>query len=258
MKRIEKEHNDYANGLWRRCILLFAGMVFFMILAAVRAKGGEYQAYGEEWRFPDEDMDDVMSADDHLLSMRMKKRMTSQKPVYSRIKASRIHDSVTIIVKEDTSGELTSQNDLKRNSSNDMTITNWLTPSFNNGLRFNQRGKEAGGNTPTLAYNTNRQHKSDSSVDKGQSFTTTITGTVVEVLPNRYLVVQARKTVAVNGESQTLILTGTVNPDHLDSNSQINANFIMDMNVAYSGKGPMTRMDKRPWGAKIWDFITPF
>ena len=258
MKRIEKTHHDYTNGLWRRCILLFAGMVFFMILAAVRAKSGDFEAYGEEWRFPDEDMDDVMSADDHLLSMRMKKRMTSEKPVYSRIKASRIHDSVTIIVKEDTSSSLSSSNDLKRDSSNNMTITNWLTPSLENGLRFKQRGDAADGNSPTIAYKTNRQHKSDSSVDKGQNFTTTITGTVVEVLPNRYLVVQARKTVSVNGEAQTVLLTGTVNPDHLDSNSQINANYIMDMSVTYSGKGPMTRMDRRPWGARVWDFITPF
>lgn len=258
MKRVKETHGGLNGALWRRCALLFAGMVFFMLLAAIRARGGDIPAYGEEWRFPDEDVDDVMSADDHLLSMRMKKKMTSQKPVYSRIKASRVHDSITIVVREDTSSEIASSNDLKRDSSNNMVLQNWLTPSISDGLRFKQRGELAGGNTPTIAYNTSRKHKSDSTIDRGQTFTTTITGEVVEVLPNRYLVVQARKTVAVNGEVQTITLTGTVNPDHLDSNSQVNADYIMDMNVRYSGSGPMTRMDKRPWGAKLVDLLTPF
>ena len=246
------------GALWRRCALLFAGMVFFMILAAVRAKGGDFQAAGDEWRFPDEDEDDVMSAEDHLLALRMKKKLTSQKPVYSRVKASRVHDSVTIVVKEKTSSELTTAVDLKRDSSNNMAITNWLTPNLSSPLGLKQKGAQAGEAVPTVAYNAARKHASDSSTDRGQTFTTTITGEVVEVLPNRYLVVQARKTVAVNGETQTVVLTGTINPDHLDSNSQVNADYVMDMSIRYSGTGPMTRMNKRPWAAKILDFLTPF
>ena len=142
--------------LWRRCALLFAGMVFFMLLAAVRARGGEM--YGEEWTFPDEDAYDVMSADDHMLAMRMKNKMTSTKPVYSREKASRVHDSITIIVNESTTSEITSSNDLKRDSSNSMTLTNWLTPSLNNGLSLKQHGQEVGGNTPKLQYTNSRAH----------------------------------------------------------------------------------------------------
>lgn len=242
--------------LWRRCVLLFAGMVFFMMLAAVRARSAEI--YGDDWSFPDEDAFDVMSADDHLLGMRMKDKMTSARPVYSREKASRIHDSVTIAIRESTTSELTSANDLTRNSSNSLTLTNWLMPSIANGLRLKQRGQEAGGNTPMLDYSTNRAHQSDSTIEREQSFTSTLTGEVVEVLPNRYLVVQARKTVAVNGEVQTVIVTGTINPDHLDSNSSVSAEHIIDMNVRYSGSGPMTRMDKRGWGSRIIDFLNPF
>lgn len=249
-------HQHLNADLWRRCALLFAGMVFFMLLAALRAKGGDF--YGEEWRFPDEDSYDVMSADDHMLAMRMKSKMTSPRPVYNREKSSRIHDSVTIIIDETTSSEITSSNDLKRDSSNSMTLTNWLTPSLSGGPNLKQRGEEAGGNTPKLSYTNSRAHKSDSTIEREQVFSSTLTGEVVEVLPNRYLVVQARKTIAVNGEVQTVIVTGTVNPDHLDSNSAVSAEYIMDMNVRYSGSGPMSRMDKRGWGAKVIDFLNPF
>ncbi len=83
--------------LWRRCILFFTGMVFFMVLAAVRANSLDY---GDEWNFPDDDDYDVVSADEYRLSMRMKKKMLGARPVYHREKASRVHDSVTIVVNE--------------------------------------------------------------------------------------------------------------------------------------------------------------
>ncbi len=230
-----------------------------MMLAAVRARSGDYSGrYSEEWSFPDEDSYDVMSADDHMLASRMKNKMTRSKPVYSLEKASRIHDSVTIVINETTSSEITSSNDLKRDASNDMALTSWLTPSLSGGLGLRQRGAAAGESSPTLAYTNSRKHKSDSTIERDQTFSSTLTGEVVEVLPNHYLVVQARKTVAVNGETQTLIVTGTINPDHLDSNSSVKAEYIMDMNVRYSGNGPMTRMDKRGWGAKLIDFFNPF
>ncbi len=235
--------------LWRRCILFFTGMVFFMVLAAVRANSLDY---GDEWNFPDDDDYDVVSADEYRLSMRMKKKMLGARPVYHREKASRVHDSVTIVVNESTGAEITSSNDLKRDSSNNMMLSNWLTPSFS------QKGESSGGSTPTLEYSNSRAHKSDSTIEREQAVSSTLTGEVVEVLPNRYLVVQARKTVAVNGETQTLIVTGTVNPDHLDSNSSIRAELVMDMSIRYSGNGPMTRMDKRGWGSKVMDFLNPF
>jgi flagellar basal body L-ring protein FlgH len=44
----------------------------------------------------------------------------------------------------------------------------------------------------------------------------------------------------------------------MDSNSSVNAEYLIDMRVEYTGKGPMSRMDKRGWGSKIIDFVNPF
>ena len=44
----------------------------------------------------------------------------------------------------------------------------------------------------------------------------------------------------------------------MDVNSAIKAEKLMDMSVVYTGKGPMTRMDKRGWGSKLIDFLNPF
>lgn len=245
--------------LLRRCVVFGGGALFFFLLAAVRAMSGEHYARSNDpWAFPEDDEYDVMSSDDHIMASRLRRRVVGERPVYHRRKASRVHDSVTIIINESTSSEITSSNDLKRDSSNNMTLTSWLTPKLSGGLGTTQRGAAAGGSTPTIQYANSRAHKSDSTIEREQTFTTTLTGGVVAVHPNGYLVVEARKTVNVNGEVQTVTVTGTVNPEHMDSNSSVRAEYLMDMAVNYTGNGPMTRMDKRGWGSKIIDFLNPF
>lgn len=252
-----------ARGLWIRCAVFFAGLVFFALMAASAARGGEYPHAdrGEEFAFPAEDEYDVMSADDHHMAMRMSRINVSKRPLYGRRRASRVNDSITIVVQESTSSTLESSNDLKRDSSNNMVLSSWLVPSTNGGLTLKQKGTasgEAGAKTPTIDYSTSRAHKSDSTIDRAQSLNSTLTGIVLDVRPNGHLVVEARKTVGVNGEVQTVTVTGTVNPAHLDANNAVKAELIMDMKVQYFGSGPMTRMDQRGWGAKIIDFVNPF
>lgn len=246
--------------LLRRCILLMLGTLFFFMLAAIRARSGDYyNPENDPWYSPEEDeVYSAMSADDHILASRMRRGIIGNRATYQRRKASRRHDSVTIVVRESTESEITSSNDLKRDGSSNMTLTNWLTPSFSGGLGARQHGEQAGGNTPTFSWSTGRTHKSDSSIERTQYFTSTLTGEVTDVYPNGYLVIQARKRVNVNGEEQTMLLTGIVNPTHMDSNSSVNADYIMDMAITYTGSGPMTRMDKRGWGAKAFDFLNPF
>lgn len=240
-------------SIQRSHIFLLTPLLLCLALTAAAAdyRAGNY----DPWPYPDEDELDVMSYDDHLLASRLQRHVVGRGEVYNRRKASREHDSVTIVINENTTSSMTSSNDLKRNSSQNMTLTNWLTPRL---FGVTQHGQMAGGNTPTITYSNDRAHKSDSSIDRGQYFTATLTGSVIQVLPNGFLVVEARKTVSVNGEAQTVTVTGIVNPAHMDSKSVINAEYLMDMSIVYSGKGPMTRMDKRGWAAQIIDFLNPF
>ncbi|MDR1518809.1 MAG: flagellar basal body L-ring protein FlgH [Planctomycetota bacterium] len=251
------------RAILRRCLVLMAGSILFFLLAGLRARGGELSYRDSDpWILSAEEEDeyDVMSDDDHIAATRLRRLMLGDgnHGPYNRRKASRVHDSVTIVVKETTKSELASANDLSRDSSNDMTLNSWLTPKLSGGLGLTQRGAAANGKSPTISYTNKREHSSDSTIERSQSLTTTITGEVIEVQRNGYLVVEARKTVNVNGEEQTVKVTGIVNPEFMDSNSAIKAELLMDMSVAYVGKGPMTRMDKRGWGAKAIDFLNPF
>lgn len=247
----------------KRCIIFAAGSLFFFTMAAMRANSGEYyrgnngNSFGQHdmWLTPEDD-DNAMSDDDYIMAARMTRQVVGPRPVYNRRKASLIHDSVTIIINENTASEVSSSNDLKRDTSNSMNVQSLLFPKL---FGARQWSAENGNNAPkTIDYTNSRKHKSDSTIERYQTLQSTLTGKVIDVQPNGYLVIEARKTVNVNGEEQVVILTGVVNPDHMDSESSVYADRIMDLYVKYSGDGPMTRMDKRGWGSKIVDFLNPF
>ncbi len=249
--------------LYKRCIILMIGSLLFFMLAAIRAHSADVprgqqgggRDYRNDWSDIADEEYDIMSDDDHMMAARLTQRVAGGRPTYNRRKSSRVHDSVTIVVNENTTSELSSSNDLKGDSSNSINLSSWLTGGLFN---TTQRGEAAGGSPKIIDYSSTRKHKSDSSIDRYQALRTTLTGKVIDVQPNGYLVIEARKTVNVNGEEQIVILTGIVNPDHLDSDSRVDANKIIDMYVRYSGSGPMTRMDKRGWMSKTIDFLKPF
>ena len=249
--------------LLRRCIVLMAGVIFFSLMAMARARSMDqndpraaYDPWGLDLAY--DGGNGYISPDDMEASRRLRRGGEGNRPLYFRQKASKQYDSVTIVIDETTESELTSSNDLKRDASNTMNINSMLFPSLKGGLGVRQTGQAAGDPVKTLSWTNSRAHKSDSSIERAQAFSTTLTGEVLEVQKNGYLVVQARKRINVNGEEQTVTVTGIVNPDHMDSNSSVKAEFLIDMRVEYTGKGPMSRLDRRGWGAKIIDFVNPF
>lgn len=75
--------------------------------------------------------------------------------------------------------------------------------------------------------------------------TTALAATVVGVLPNDYLVVQATRTVAVDGQQQQVILRGIARPHDVAPNNSIPSTSLADLSVQITGKGVITD-DTRP------------
>jgi flagellar L-ring protein precursor FlgH len=69
--------------------------------------------------------------------------------------------------------------------------------------------------TSSLAFTDNETNSN--------SFTGSITVTVVEVLPNGHLVVAGEKQVAINSDTEYIRLAGVVNPHQITSSNSINS-----------------------------------
>lgn len=76
---------------------------------------------------------------------------------------------------------------------------------------------------------------------KVYTFQDSITCQVVQVLPNGHLVIQGKKSIYANGETQDLLVSGIVNPYFLNSRNTITSQQVANLQMNVVGKGVITR-----------------
>lgn len=103
---------------------------------------------------------------------------------------------------------------------------------------------------------------SNSSNGKGEtSNTNTFRGalavSVIEVLPNGYLVVGGEKRVNVNGEINNLRLTGVVNPREIKAGNTISSTRVADARIEQVGEGVIADANTMAWLARFFLSVLP-
>jgi flagellar L-ring protein precursor FlgH len=78
------------------------------------------------------------------------------------------------------------------------------------------------------------------------TLTTTLGGTVVEVLPNGVMVIEAARQVHFSQETQTIVLRGLVRPEDVSAQNQVVSTAISDMELQVVGKGIVEDYTHRP------------
>jgi flagellar L-ring protein precursor FlgH len=90
------------------------------------------------------------------------------------------------------------------------------------------------------------------------AFTGTITVTVVEVLPNGNLVVSGEKQIGINRNSETVRLSGVVNPNNIVSGNTVSSTQIADARLDYRGKGYIDEAQTMGFLARFFLSVLPF
>lgn len=78
------------------------------------------------------------------------------------------------------------------------------------------------------------------------SFSTTLTGNVVEVLPNGYMVIQAARDINVSNQKQTMTLRGIVRRADISPADVVLSSAISQMEVSLQGKGVISEGTRPP------------
>ena len=116
----------------------------------------------------------------------------------------------------------------------------------------------------TLTNNFNVGYQSDTQFDASgaasntNSFSGSITVTVIDVYPNGNLLVSGEKQIAIGRETQYVRLSGVVNPTFLGVNNQINSTQVADARIEYKGNGPIDEASAMGWLARFFLSIMPF
>jgi flagellar L-ring protein precursor FlgH len=178
--------------------------------------------------------------------------------IFEDRKARGLNDLVTIDIFESLSGSGTADTETTRDSSLDYELTKLLAMD----LDFNLQNKsllksfyKTGKFEPSIAGTGSSSFKGEGDTNREGELIATITAKVVEVLPNRNMILEARKEITINEETQILVLTGMVRPDDIDSDNIVLSNKIADARIYYVGDGVIQDKQKPGWLVRWVDHL---
>ncbi|MDA0832591.1 MAG: flagellar basal body L-ring protein FlgH [Planctomycetota bacterium] len=85
-----------------------------------------------------------------------------------------------------------------------------------------------------------------------------IAATVVDVLPNGHLVLEARKSIRANFDVWEYTLTGIIRSEDVNRDNTALSENIANLNIVKKQRGRVFDATKRPWGIFLWDMLMPF
>ena len=84
------------------------------------------------------------------------------------------------------------------------------------------------------------KHTGEGKIDRTAKTTGQITARVVKVLDNGNMVVEGRRSVIVNGETEVITLSGVVRPEDITSNNTVFSSQLADAEIQMVGRGVAT------------------
>ena len=153
----------------------------------------------------------------------------------SDLRARRVGDTITIVVSDRLTASSQGDSSSSRKSSADSSIGKLLGQPAALGALSN-----------LTSLTGNQTLDGSGSTSRSNVLTTTLTGRVVEVLPNGDLVVQATKEVGVNSEKHQIALRGIVRWNDVSLNNQVRSDRLAMMNIQLNGKGLVSDAIRRP------------
>ena len=109
-----------------------------------------------------------------------------------------------------------------------------------------------------IGASSNNTFSGKGDTESTNTFSGTITTTVVEVLPNGHLVVSGDKQIGVSQNVDVLRFSGTVDPRLLQPGSVVNSTQVANVRVESRGRGAQQEAQAMGWLARFFMTILPF
>jgi flagellar L-ring protein precursor FlgH len=174
--------------------------------------------------------------------------------LYSDQVARRSGDLITILVKETTSVTDNQKTENKRD--NDLSLAVEMLPDT--AAIKAVKGASTAGRLPAIELESERKFKGEGKYTANGEVRAVITGRVVDVLDNGNLVIEGRRSVRVNLDMKTIIITGIIRTADVQSDNTVFSEKLHGFNVAIEGEGPMTRSQQEGWMARLFDVVWPW
>ena len=173
-------------------------------------------------------------------------QQASYRPAFEDRRARMVGDNVTIQIVENVTASQKSSSSVDRNSEISAGIS--ALPFVNKYLT----------DKTTLGAKSDNTFAGKGGTESANTFSGSITATVIDVLPNGHLVVAGEKQIGVNQNVDVLRFSGTIDPRALQPGSIINSTQVANVRVESRGRGAQSEAQVMGWLGRFFLTILPF
>jgi flagellar L-ring protein precursor FlgH len=170
------------------------------------------------------------------------------RPMFADKRATNIGDLLTVVVSENSSANKNNATTTEKSSGLTAAVSSFLYPGF---LQYK-------GSMPAVQYNSDLKHNGTGAINNSETIVAQVTVKVMDVLPNRNLVVEGTRETSFASEHQTIVLRGIVRPEDISCTNSVSSSCIADATISMTGKGTVTDSQRKGWFTQIVDKVNPF
>ncbi|HEY0455753.1 MAG TPA: flagellar basal body L-ring protein FlgH [Verrucomicrobiae bacterium] len=174
------------------------------------------------------------------------------RPIVADKRAVAVGDILNIVVQENNSASKDNSTKTSKESAIDASISSFLySPGASSFLTKK-------GALPALKVDGKNSFNGGGTINNSEKIIARVPVTVVDVLPNKNLVVEGKRKTSFSGESQDVVLRGVVRPDDIAANNTIFSYNVADATIQFVSRGTVTDNQRKGWFTKFWEKLTPF
>lgn len=168
-------------------------------------------------------------------------------------RASRVGDTITIVVDEIAKGSNKGDTKADRKTEQDASVANL-------GGVMAKLSDLIAGFSPTNLLKADNESKfqGKGSTERQGSLNARITATISRVLNNGNMVIKGRQAIKINNEEQILIVEGIIRPYDIQPDNTVDSSSLANARISYSGFGIVAEKQHPGWLVRVLDYVWPF
>jgi flagellar L-ring protein FlgH len=168
-------------------------------------------------------------------------RENFNRSLFADQKATRVGESVTIYIVETSSASNNASTSAIRSS--DLSLSGTGTSSNKSMLDL------------TAGVSTGNSFKGEGATSTQGSITAKLSARVDSVLPNGNLYIRGSRIITINGEEQTIKISGIVRTSDIQPDNSVYSYNISDANISFQGNGIVSRVQEPGWLTKVFHWL---
>ena len=111
---------------------------------------------------------------------------------------------------------------------------------------------------PSFSVGASSDFEGEGENNRSARISGTVSAQVTEVRANGTMRIEATQAVHINEEMNTIVLTGLIRPEDVRQDNTVLSSRVANAEIMYTGRGPLTNVNRRGLLTELWEFLWPF